>query len=249
MHNSQEGQPAIILVRPQMGENIGAAARVMANFGLTDLRLVCPRDGWPNPKAQAMSAGAIKDTGPVRVYEDVAAAIADCSMILAVSARLRDMEKPVYGPVDGAAALRDHLRTGGGIGLLFGAESSGLNNADVALSDGLITYPVDRGFSSLNLAQAVAVFAYEWRLGRQEGNNLLRPDNLSPAANKAELIGLFGHLESELDEAGFFFPPEKQTMMMRNIQNALTKARLTEQEVRTFRGVIRALAKGRGNRA
>jgi tRNA/rRNA methyltransferase len=248
VHNSQEGQPAIILVRPQMGENIGAAARVLANFGLTDLRLVCPRDGWPNPKAQAMSAGAIKDTGPVRVYDDLAAAIADCSMVLAVSARLRDMEKEVYDPVDGAAALRDHLHAGGHIALLFGAESSGLNNADVALCDGLITYPVDPGFSSLNLAQAVAVFAYEWRLGRQEEQNPARSDNLSPAANKEELIGLFGHLETELDQAGFFFPPEKQTMMMRNIQNALTKAQLTEQEVRTFRGIIRALARGRGGR-
>lgn len=229
-----------------MGENIGAAARVMANFGLNDLRLVCPRDGWPNPKALAMSAGAIKDTGPVRVYDDLAMAIADCSMVFAVSARLRDMEKPVYGPVDGAAALRNQLHEGGQVGLLFGAESSGLNNADVALCDGLITYPVDPAFSSLNLAQAVAVFAYEWHLARQEAQKVTRSDNLSLAANKAELIGLFGHLESELDQAGFFFPPEKQTMMMRNIQNALTKARLTEQEVRTLRGVIRALAKGRG---
>ncbi|PHS29626.1 MAG: rRNA methyltransferase [Robiginitomaculum sp.] len=229
-----------------MGENIGAAARVMSNFGLTDLRLVSPRDGWPNPKAQAMSAGAIKDTGPVRVYKDVAAAIADCSMVFAVSARLRDMEKQVYGPVKGCASLRDHMHKGGQVSLLFGAESSGLDNADVALCDGLITYPVDPGFSSLNLAQAVAVFAYEWHLGRQEVQNVLRPDNLSPAANKEKLIGLFGHLQTELDQAGFFFPPEKQTMMMRNIQNALTKARLTEQEVRTFRGVIRALAKGRG---
>jgi len=243
----QNDQPAIILVKPQMGENIGAAARVMANFALDDLRLVAPRDGWPNPKAQAMSAGALKDTGPARVYEDVASAIADCSMVFAVTARLRDMEKDVYGSVDGCAALRQQSQRGGKVALLFGAESSGLNNDDVAICDGIITYPVNPGFSSLNLAQAVAVFAYEWGVNRDEAKSVaIQMDDAEGPAPKRDQIGLFDHMEEELVAAGFFFPPEKKTMMMRNISNALVKARLTEQEVRTFRGIVRALANGRG---
>lgn len=246
MPNSKPHQPAIILVHPQMGENIGAAARVMANFGLHDLRLVAPRDGWPNVKAQTMSAGAIKDTGPVHVYPDVAKAIEDCSLVFAVSARLRDMEKDVFGPIEGCAVLRDCADAGGKTALLFGAESSGLGNEDVALCDGLITYPVDPSFSSLNLAQAVAVFAYEWRANRQNKTSQHTQNNSADIASKKDQAGLFGHMEKELDAAGFFFPPEKQTMMMRNIRNALTKARLTEQEVRTLRGVVRALARGRG---
>ena len=247
MKKSQSDQPAIILVKPQMGENIGAAARVMANFALDDLRLVAPRDGWPNPKAQAMSAGALQDTGPARVYEDVASAIADCSTVFAVTARLRDMEKGVYGPVDGCAALRKQAQRGGKVALLFGAESSGLNNDDVAVCDGIITYPVNPDFSSLNLAQAVAVFAYEWGVNRAGTQSSAKPmDNVEGPAPKRDQIGLFGHLEDELVSAGFFFPPEKQIMMMRNISNALVKARLTEQEVRTFRGIVRALANGRG---
>ena len=248
MEKSQSYQPAIILVKPQMGENIGAAARVMANFALDDLRLVAPRDGWPNPKAQAMSAGALQDTGPARVYTDVASAIADCSTIFAVTARLRDMEKDVYGPVDGCAALRQQAHRGGKVALLFGAESSGLNNDDVAVCDGIITYPVNPGFSSLNLAQAVAVFAYEWGVNRAGVQNVgIQMAPVEGPAPKRNQIGLFEHLEEELVAAAFFFPPEKQTMMMRNIRNALTKARLTEQEVRTFRGIVRALANGRGS--
>ncbi len=242
MQKPYSTQPAIVLVRPQMGENIGAAARVMANFGLRDLRLVAPRDGWPNPKAEVMSAGAIKDTGPVRVYSNVGKAIADCALVFAVSARLRDMEKDVFGPVEGCAELRKHAQNGAQTALLFGAESSGLNNEDVALCDSLVTYPVDKSFGSLNLAQAVAVFAYEWKV--RQGQNQIQP--LSEIASKKAQIGLFEHLEGALDKAGFFYPAEKNPVMRQNIRNALIKARLTEQEVRTFRGIVKALAKGRG---
>ncbi len=249
MQDKQKPQPAMVLVQPQMGENIGAAARVMANFSLDDLRLVAPRDGWPNPKAQAMSAGALHETGPARVFPDVAAAIADCTLVFAVSARVRDMEKDVFGPTDGCAALRAHADQGGKVAVLFGAESSGLNNEDVALCDGLITYPVAPSFSSLNLAQAVAVLAYEWGTDRSVALPVKESRAGGLAACKADQIGLFTHLETELDQAGFFFPPEKKPMMMRNIRNALTKARLTEQEVRTFRGIVRALAKGRGGQS
>ncbi len=240
-------QPAIVLVRPQMGENIGAAARVMANFGLHDLRLVAPRDGWPNPKAQTMSAGAIKDTGPVRVYPNVGKAIADCSLGFAVTARLRDMEKDVYGPVEGCAELKAHTQNGSQVALLFGAESSGLNNEDVSLCDGIISYPVDKFFSSLNLAQAVAVIAYEWQVSLdREQNQQTLPSKI---ASKKAQIGLFEHLEEALENARFFYPPEKNPVMRQNIRNALIKARLTEQEVRTFRGIVRALAKGRGQQS
>lgn len=242
MNTQSKIQPAIILVKPQMGENIGAAARVMANFGLHDLRLVAPRDGWPNPKAEAMSAGAIKATGPVRVYSDTGGAIADCNVVYAVSARLRDMEKPVFGPVDGCAMLRGFSGNALKTALLFGAESSGLTNEDVTLCDGLITYPVNPAFSSLNLAQAVAVFAYEWAAGRPE---LAAEMPISGIASKKDQIGLFEHLEAALLEAEFFYPPEKMGVMKQNIRNALTKAQLTEQEVRTFRGIVRILAQGR----
>ncbi len=246
MITSTINQPAIILVKPQMGENIGAAARVMANFGLHDLRLVAPRDGWPNPKAQAMSAGALKDTGPARVYTDTAAAIADCAVVYAVSARVRDMEKDIYGPIEGCAKLRAFTGQNTKVALLFGAESSGLNNEDVALCDALISYPVDPAFSSLNLAQAVAVFAYEWGANRVDVTPHTRTADI---ANKKDQIGLFEHLESALADAGFFFPPEKTPVMKQNIRNALIKARLTAQEVRTFRGIIRTLVKGRGRRS
>ncbi len=235
--------PAFILVKPQMGENIGAAARVMANFGLSDLRLVMPRDGWPNPKAEAMAAGALRGVVRVRIFEDTASAIADLAQVFAVSARKRGMQKPVLGPREACAALRASSGAGTAAGLMFGAESSGLNNADVSLCDGLVTLPVSPAFSSLNLAQAVAVLAYAWGVAEP------RPAPHAaqqPPASKAAQIGLFEHLEEALERAGFFFPPEKKALMVQNIRNALVRAHLTEQEVRTFRGIVRALEHGRG---
>ncbi len=237
--------PAIILAGPQMGENIGAAARVMANFGLGDLRLVAPRDGWPNPRAEAMAAGALRAAVQVRVFADAASAIADLGQVLAVSARKRDMQKPVMGPREGCAALRKLVLSGMSVGLMFGGESSGLNNADVSLCDGLVTLPVVPTFSSLNLAQAVAVLAYEW--GISAPGAPVPHSTLEPPAAKAAQIGLYEHLEQALERAGFFFPPEKKTLMVQNIRNALVRAQLTEQEVRTFRGMVRALEHGRGN--
>ena len=237
--------PAIVLANPQMGENIGAAARVMANFGLSDLRLVSPRDGWPNPRAQAMAAGAMDRLVQVRLFESTREALADCSLAFAVSARLRDMQKDVLTPLHGCARLRA-LGPGQGRGaLLFGPEASGLANADVTLCDALITCPVAEAFGSLNLAQAVAVLAYEWRAGDERA---ARPPvaPLAEAADKAAQTGLFEHLEQALERAGFFFPPQKTPLMQQNIRNALIRARLTEQEVRTFRGIVRALENGRG---
>ena len=244
MADLEPAPPAIVLVGAQMGENIGAAARVMANFGLADLRLVAPRDGWPNAKAASMAAGALRVAVRVSVFADSASAISGLSQVLAVSARKRDMQKPVLGPREGCAAVRANAMTGTAAGLMFGPEASGLSNADVSLCDGLVTLPVTASFSSLNLAQAVAVLAYEW--GASAHNAPAPPSALEPPASKAAQLGLFAHLEQALERAGFFFPPEKKPLMVQNIRNALTRAQLTEQEVRTFRGIVRALEHGRG---
>ena len=246
MTNMTPTPPAIVLVGAQMGENIGAAARVMANFGLDDLRLVQPRDGWPNAKATSMAAGALRKAVRVRVFTDTASAIADLSRVFAVSARKRDMQKPVYGPREGNAALRTNARTDTAAGFMFGPEASGLSNADVSLCDGLVTLPVVAGFSSLNLAQAVAVLTYEWGAGVHSAP--APPSAMEPPACKTAQLGLFEHLEKALQRSGFFFPPEKKPLMVQNIRNALTRAQLTDQEVRTFRGIVRALENGRGEK-
>lgn len=234
--------PAIILVNPQMGENIGAAARVMGNFGLADLRLVAPRDGWPSPQAEAMAVGS-----PVleatKVYESVAAATADLSRVYATTARPRGMEKRVLTGRDAITEAREALSAGEGTGILFGAERQGLENDAVAGADAILTLPVDPGFKSLNLAQAVAVVAYEWASGEPI------PDafgEISPPAPREEIDRLFVHFEDELERAGFFHPPDKTPLMINNLRSALIRARFTEQEARTFRGAIKALALGRG---
>jgi tRNA/rRNA methyltransferase len=233
--------PAIILVAPQMGENIGAAARVMANFGLTDLRLVAPRDGWPNPAADTMSAGALDGVVTARVFDDVEQAIADCGLVLATTARARGMEKPVHDVAEARARM---LATPVRTGILFGAERTGLTNEAVTLADAILSYPVNPKFASLNLAQAVAVFAHGWAEG--EGLPPRFADSVDAPAARADLIGMMEHFEIELDRAGFFLPEVKRDVMVQNLRNAFTRGGWTEQEVRTFRGAIKALALGRG---
>ncbi len=235
--------PAIILVEPQLGENIGASARVMANFGLTDMRLVVPRDGWPNPAAEPMAAGAFEAGVYARVYETVEAAISDLSLVLATTARPRDMQKPVTDAPGGVARL---ARLEGRGGVLFGAEKSGLSNAAVILSDAIMTYPVRPGFSSLNLAQAVGVFAHAWGAGSDGRGAAGAFGQIQPVAPRADLVRMFEHFEAELERAGFFHPPEKTELMKGNLRNAFIRGQWTEQEVRTFRGAIKALAIGRG---
>lgn len=235
--------PAFILVAPQMGENIGAAARVMANFGLTDLRLVAPRDGWPNPAAETMSAGALPDVVTVQVFEQVEAAIADCGLVLATTARPRGMEKPVLGAAEAVARMRGtRPRTA----ILFGAERSGLPNEAVALSDAILSFPVSRSFTSLNLAQAVALMAHSYAEVQASGPPAAFVDAVDAPATRDELVGMMEHFEEELDRAGFFFPEAKRAPMILNLRNAFTRAGWTAQEVRTFRGAIKALAIGRG---
>lgn len=251
--------PAIILVRPQMGENIGAAARVMANFGLSDLRLVAPRDGWPNAAADMLSAGAFEGHVVARVFDTTGAALAGLTKVAAATARGRDLPTPVLGLAQTVATLGQGLGEGlspeGGAGVMFGPEASGLDNDDIALADVIVSYPVNTGFPSLNLAQAVGVFAYGWTAG-QGGDDGPAPRLSSaqepvkhPMASKDEVVGLHEHLVGALDRAGFFFPPEKADGMRTNLRAMLTRQNFTQQEVQTLRGAIKAIEEGPRRRA
>ena len=239
--------PVVILDRPQLAENIGAAARVMANFGLSELRLVAPRDGWPQDRAWASASGADWPLEGARVFPDVASAIADLRLVFAATARPRETQLPVATPREAVAELAARTGEGWRTGVLFGGERAGLETSDVALAHAILTVPVDARFRSLNLAQAVAVTAYEWGVLAADGAAPARfTDPLAPPADGAETLRLYEHLEAELDAAGFFFPPENRPSMERNLRVALGRARFTSQEVRTLRGVITALVKGRG---
>ncbi len=238
--------PAIILVNPQMGENIGAAARVMANFGLSDLRLVAPRDGWPNPAANTMSAGAFEWGVKAKVFDNLEDAIADLVFVLATTARPRGMEKPVTDANGGVVQLV--AQGTNACGVMFGAEKTGLLNPHVALASAIMTYPVTPGFSSLNLAQAVGVFAHAWA-ARDEHSGVVEVESfggVDAPASREELGRMFEHFENELERAGFFFPVEKTEMMKLNLRNGFTRSAWTQQEVQTFRGAVKALVLGRG---
>lgn len=232
--------PAVILCAPQLGENIGAAARAMANFGLWDLRLVNPRDGWPNEKAIAASAKALHVIEGVRVFDTTEEAVADLTLLLATTARSRDMTKPVLGPAPASQQLAAHINGGQKAGILFGRERWGLSNEEISLADAIVTLPVERAFASLNIAQAVLVLAYEWRqtLGAEA---LPFAGEKEPPASKASLLGLYEHLEGALDEAGFFKTPAKRPTVIANLRAMLARGSFTEQEVRTLRGVIASL--------
>jgi tRNA/rRNA methyltransferase len=237
-------RPCVILSAPQLAENIGAVARAMANFGLAELRLVRPRDGWPQDRAWAAASGAERLLDAAQVFDTVAEAIGDLTYVLASTARPREALLPVFTPREAAArvaALEPRHRCG----LLFGAERAGLPSDEIALCQAIITVPVDPGHRSLNLGQAVVIAAYELRMVADER----APANftpLDPPADGAALLGLFEHLEDELDTGGFFHPPEKRQSMVLNLRAALGRAGFTAQEVRTLRGVVTALARGRG---
>jgi tRNA/rRNA methyltransferase len=254
---SPAAAPAIILVQPQLGENIGFAARAMANFGLTDLRLVAPRDGWPNDKAHAAAAGAAFVVEQASVYDGVEAAIGGLNYVLAATARPREMVKPVLSPESAAKELRRRRARGEGGGILFGPERSGLDNDTISLADAILTAPVSAGFASLSLPQAVLVFGYEWLKGETGARALGRVTQFDgPAvegldiphtrpATREELFGLFEHLETELDRTGFLRPPEKRPTMVRAIRNMFHRMGATEQDVRTWRGIVAALSRHR----
>lgn len=237
--------PAVILDRSQLADNIGAVARVMANFGLSDLRLVSPRDGWPQDRAWATASGADWVLEGVRVFDSVAEAIADLNTVYSTTARPRETRLPVRTPRETARILWDDTASGLKAGLLFGGERAGLETTDIALTQGITTIPIDPRHHSLNLAQAVAINAYEWRTLVLDAPPPKFREGDPPASN-ALLLGMYEHLEKELDEGGFFHPPEKKPSMSQNLRVMLGRAAFTEQEVATFRGVIHALAKGRG---
>ena len=234
--------PAVILCEPQLGENIGTTARAMANFGLWDLRLVNPRDGWPNEKAIAAASRADHVIEKVRVFPTTEAAIADLSLVFATTARRRDLQKPVYGPEEASQRVISHIAAGsGGAGILFGRERWGLYNEEVALADAIVTLPVEAAFASLNIAQAVLILAYEWRRQTDLGKQLLFSETVAEPATKGELLKLFEHLEEALDEAGFFTAPDKRPTVINNLRAMLSRGTLSGQEVRTLHGVISSI--------
>lgn len=235
----------MILNEPQLAENIGAVARVMANFGLSDLRLVRPRDGWPQERAWPSASGADWPLDGARVFETLGAAMADLRLVLATTARPREAMLPVITPREAAGRLLEAESQAWSTGLLYGGERAGLATADIALCHAIVTIPVDPRFHSLNLAQAVAITAYEWRLTQGDGPPPIFTAAPEPA-DQAAVHGFYQQLEGELETAGFFHPPEKRASMVRNLRVAFGRAALSDQEVRTLRGVVTALSRGRG---
>ena len=231
-------QCSIILVRPQMGENIGATARAMANFGLRDLRLVAPRDGWPNPKASDMAGRAIDLLDDAKLFATAEEAVADCQYVLAATARERAVNMPVLHTREAVVELRRRAFAGEKVAVLFGPERTGLENSEVDLADGVLNIPVAGEYPSLNLGQAVVVVAAEWLASAAAP----RESMLEPAASREQLQGLVDQLETELGQVNFWRVPEKKDGMMRNIRAALTRAQLSSQEVATWRGIVKALA-------
>jgi tRNA/rRNA methyltransferase len=237
--------PCVILNEPQLAENIGAVARVMGNFGLSDLRMIRPRDGWPQERAWVCSSGAEWPLDNAKIFDRIEDAIADLKVVYATTARPRETMVPILTPREAAADLNRASHEGLPVGLLFGGERAGLETQDIALCHAIVTIPIDPKFRSLNLAQAVAINAYEWRQTVLDRPPAVFRDLPEPA-DQAQMIGLFEQLETELETSGFFHPPEKKPAMVRNLRVALGRARFSDQEARTFRGVITALTKGRG---
>ncbi|MEX1660352.1 RNA methyltransferase [Thioclava sp. 15-R06ZXC-3] len=243
---AEPSQPVFVLVRPQMGENIGAAARAMLNFSLSRMRLVEPRDGWPNPKAVAMASGAAGQVLDFAgVFDDVAGAVADCDFVFATTARGRELAKPIYTPEAAMLEARQRILAGQKVAILFGPERTGLENDDITRANAIITVPVNPEFFSLNLAQAVLLSAYEY--SRHSLQATPRDPGLAahiPAtAQDVEKLG--DHFESRLEEVGFFHPPEKVPMMKRNLRNMWTRFAMTRSEVQMLHGALRQIFRAR----
>ena len=242
---SAEACPIVVLVEPQLPENIGAAARAMANFGLSRLRLVAPRPSWPNPKAQMMAAGADRVLDGAMLYDSLHAAIADCSFVFAATARAHDQAKPVVGAAEAAALTAPRIAAGEAVAVVFGRERNGLENDEVALADRILTLPVNPAFASLNLAQAVLVVAYEWFKLASGGKLPFAMPEKSATAPKEQLLAFFASLERELEKVEFFRPPDKRETMQINLRNIVTRMAPTQQDIQTLHGVIMAIAEGR----
>jgi tRNA/rRNA methyltransferase len=240
---SEHPQPAFVLVRPQMGENIGAAARAMWNFGLDRMRLVAPRDGWPNPAADAMASGAGRLLDEALVCTDLPAAVADCSYVFATTARQRDMTKPVYSPERAMQVAAEKIASGERIAVLFGPERAGLENEDIARANAIISVPVNPAFPSLNLAQCVLLTGYEWRRQTAEAQPEVTVTGKTDWASGQEIEKLAEHYETQLQDAGFFFPDTKADSMKVNLRNLWSRMPLTQADVQILHGIMRQMVR------
>jgi tRNA/rRNA methyltransferase len=237
--------PNVVLVEPQLGENIGAAARAMANFGLARLRLVKPQQGWPNEKARVMAAGADRILDSAVLYDSLNEAIGDCTFVLATTARNHDQAKPVISAEAAASEMAKRVGMGENVAIVFGRERIGLENHEVAVADGIVTLPVNPAFASLNLAQAVVIVAYEWFKLAIGGELPFSMPDKSPPAAKQQLDAFFSDLKRELERVEFFRPEEKRGTMSVNLRNIFQRMAPTQQDIRTLHGVINAIAQGR----
>ncbi|MEM9229651.1 MAG: TrmH family RNA methyltransferase [Pseudomonadota bacterium] len=233
-------QPVMVLVRPQMGENIGSAARAMLNFGLEHMRLVAPRDGWPNPAAVAMASGAARVLDAARMETDVSTAVQDLTHVYATTARPRDLTKEVMTPKVAMADARARIDRGERVGVLFGPERAGLENADIIPANTVISVPVNPGFASLNLAQCVLLVGYEW--GQAMALSIDPQHDRVDLAMRADVTRLAESLVAQLDRAGFFWPDGKRRSLRENLENLLFRLPLTDPDIRTLYGVFRTLA-------
>src|SRR6201995_2029096 len=237
--------PVVILVEPQLGENIGMAARAMGNFGLSRLRIVNPRDGWPNVSAQRAAAGADHILERAELFDTVTQAVADCALLFATTARAHDQAKPVVGPQAAATEMVGEIASGGAVGILFGRERYGLQNEEVALANRIIPFPVNPGFASLNLAQAVLLMGYEWFKLSTEGALPFTMPERSERASQHQTDAFFENLVRELDRVEFLPPAEKRETMLVNLRNIFLRMEPTKQDMHTLHGVIMAIAEGR----
>jgi tRNA/rRNA methyltransferase len=240
-----EGGPAIILVAPQLAENIGMCARAMANFGLSELRLVAPRDGWPKKGARSAASGAAYVLDQAKLFATVSEAIGNLNIVYATTARDRHQLKPVLAPQVAMEQAARHIRRGSRVGILFGRERNGLTNDEVSFADAAITFEVNPAYASLNLAQAVLLIGHEWFRARHASALALAGADMGALAAKATLLSFFDYVEKELDACNYFQPEERREIMARNLRNVLHRMQLTEQDVRTLRGAITTLVQGR----
>jgi tRNA/rRNA methyltransferase len=241
----EQPAPVVVLVEPQLGENIGAAARAMANFGLSKLRLVAPRQAWPNERAAVMAAGADRILENAQLYDTLEAAVADCTFVLATTARNHDQHKPIVDAAGAMAEIVPRVAAGETVALVFGRERNGLENHEVGMADRIVTLPVNPAFASLNLAQAVVIVAYEWFKQTGKGATREPVSRRSPPAAKQQIAAFFADLERELEKVEFFRPAEKRNTMVVNLRNIFHRLEATQQDMRTLHGVIMAIAQGR----
>jgi len=236
-------QPDFVLVRPQMGENIGAAARAMWNFGLDRMRIVAPRDGWPNPAAGAMASGAGRLLDEAMLVDTLPEAVSDAHFVFATTARSRDMTKPVMSPERAMQLTAEKIADGQRVAVLFGPERAGLENADVALANAIISVPVNPEFASLNLAQCVLLTAYEWRRASEEVQAETVEMSDTEWANQHDIEALAAHYDARMDEAGFFFPEHKAESMRQTLRNFWSRMPLTTADTRLLHGILRQMVR------